>query len=117
MKGPPMAEPDRPVLASPFIVAPEPPLTVGVEEEYMLVDPETRDLVAEPAQGLWTRLEERLPGQVSPEFLKAQVEVGTRVHDRIDGAAAELKALRREVVDAAEAEGHGMIAASTHPFA
>lgn len=112
-----MAEPDRPILAAPFIVAPEPPLTIGVEEEYMLVDPESRDLVAEPSVGLWTRLEERLPGQVSPEFLQAQVEVGTRAHDRVTDAAAELKALRREVVRAAEAEGHGMIAASTHPFA
>lgn len=112
-----MAEPDRPVLASPFIVAPEPPLTIGVEEEYMLVDPETRDLVSEPAPALWTRLEESLPGQVSPEFLKAQVEVGTRAHRTVADAAAELKALRRTVVRAAEEEGHGMIAASTHPFA
>lgn len=108
--------PARPPTA-PFVVAPEPPLTIGVEEEYMLVDPATRDLIVEPAAGLWTRLEDSLPGQVSPEFLKAQVEVGTRPHARAVDAAAELKDLRARVVRAAEAEGHGVIAASTHPFA
>ena len=55
----------------------EPSFTIGIEEEYLLVDKETRDLAPEPPAALLAKCQEALPGQVSPEFLRSQIEVGT----------------------------------------
>mgnify|MGYP001265142260 FL=1 len=57
----------------------EPAFTIGIEEEYLLVDRETRDLCAEPPPSMMADCEQRLTGQVSPEFLRAQIEAETRV--------------------------------------
>ncbi len=94
-----------------------PEFTIGIEEEYLLVDRETRDLVADPPSRLMSDLEEILGGQVSPEFLRSQIEVGTRVCERLDDAAADLARLRLAVSGAAADHGFAIIAASTHPFA
>lgn len=96
---------------------PEPRFTLGVEEEYLLVDPETRNLVIEPPPALWQALDSPLHGQVSPEFLCSQVEIGTPICSSVAEARTELAALRRHVIDAAAAHGLSVIAASTHPFA
>ena len=56
-----------------------PAFTIGIEEEYLVVDRETRDLVKDPSPDLWDSLREVLGPQVAPEFLKAQIEVGTKV--------------------------------------
>jgi carboxylate-amine ligase len=95
----------------------EPTFTVGIEEEYHLVDRQTRDLVAEAPTALMAACEARLGGQVSPEFLRSQIEIGTRPCATIPEARAELIRLRGTI--ASEAEHHGLapIAASTHPFA
>jgi carboxylate-amine ligase len=55
--------------------------------------------------------------QVSPELLRAQIEVGTRVCANISEAGESLRVLRRAVIDVAESHGLAPIAASTHPFA
>jgi len=95
----------------------EPTFTVGIEEEYHLVDRRTRDLVAEAPAGLMAACEVKLGKQVSPEFLRSQIEIGTRPCATISEAHAELVRLRGTI--AAEAAHHGLapIAASTHPFA
>lgn len=96
--------------------------TIGVEEEYLLVDPSTRQLVGD------TRLQEEIIGQVRtsvaedvgmavPEFLKAQIEVGTSVCNSFTDLRERLKALRRAVAEAANRHGLAPIAASTHPSA
>jgi glutamate---cysteine ligase / carboxylate-amine ligase len=54
--------------------------------------------------------------QVSPEFLKAQVEVGTRVAPDIDSVRGDLRRLRSTLIEIAEGHGLALIAASTHPF-
>ena len=54
-----------------------PSLTLGLEEEYLLVDPTSRDLVAAPPAEFMQRCQERLGERVTHEFLQAQVEVGT----------------------------------------
>ena len=95
----------------------EPSFTVGIEEEYLLVDIETRDLVAEAPGGLLSRCQKRLKGQVSPEFLQCQIEVGTRVCGTIQDARADLARLRGTIADVAGQFGLAPIAASTHPFA
>ena len=94
-----------------------PSLTLGLEEEYLLVDPTSRDLVAAPPEGFMQRCEERLGGRVAHELLQAQVEVGTSVCQDVGAARAQLMELRATVAATAREFGMAMIAASTHPFA
>ena len=95
----------------------EPTFSVGVEEEYLLVDRDTRDLVSEPPPELIDRFEQELGGHFSSEFLRPQVEVGTPVRDSTAELRADLERLRRTVAGIAADYGLGLIAASTHPFA
>ncbi|MGH8258376.1 MAG: glutamate-cysteine ligase family protein, partial [Steroidobacteraceae bacterium] len=94
----------------------EPPFTVGIEEEYLLVDLDSLDVSSDPPGALLRELSERGGGQISPEFLRSQIEVGTRVCRTIAEARADLVQLRSRVI--AICRGHGLapIAASTHPF-
>lgn len=94
-----------------------PSLSLGIEEEYLIVDPETRDLVVKPADGFFADCRDALGDQVSAEFLRCQLEVGTKPHHGVGAAVSELRALREAVARAASAHGHAVIAASTHPFA
>lgn len=94
-----------------------PALTLGVEEEYLLVDPETRDLVAEPSPDFMADCKARLGERVTPEFLKCQVEIGTPVCGDIAEARHHLTALRSVIINEAEKHGMKLVAASTHPFA
>ena len=93
-----------------------PAFTIGVEEEYYIVDAATGDLVPEAPVGLLAECERRLPGQVSPEFLQTQIEVGTRVCVDLAEVRAELVRLRGEIAEAADKRGLAIVAASTHPF-
>lgn len=95
----------------------EPPFTIGIEEEYLLVDRKTRDLASEVPDGLMKECQRRLEDQVSPEFLQSQIEVGTRVCGNVKQAAHDLGRMRRIVAEVAEDHGLAPIAASTHPFA
>jgi carboxylate-amine ligase len=94
-----------------------PSLTIGIEEEYLLVDRESRDLAIEPPESMMRECEELLSGQVTPEFLKAQIEVGTRVCRGVKEARADLCHLRSAVAEVADRYGLAPIAASTHPTA
>jgi carboxylate-amine ligase len=95
----------------------EPSFTIGIEEEYLLVDRETRDLAVDPPKSFMTECEKRLKGRVSPEFMQSQIEVGTNKCATIPQAAAELAELRQTVAEVAGKHGMAPIAASTHPFA
>ena len=95
----------------------DPPFTIGIEEEYLFVDRETRDLAVDPPASMIADCESRLTGQVSPEFLKAQIEVETRVCNSVAEARADLAHLRETVAEVADNHGMGLIAAATHPFA
>ncbi len=96
---------------------PKPEFTIGIEEEYLLVDRETRNLVQDPPDSVMKDAVSRLEGQVGHEFLRSQIEVGTRICSTIQEARADLARLRRAVADVAEFHNYAMIAASTHPFA
>ena len=89
---------------------------MGIEEEYLLVDAKTRDLVHEPPKQLMQGLETTLQGRFSREQLRPQVEVGTSVCTSVQEARTELAYLRRAVSDMAGEHGLALIAASTHPF-
>lgn len=94
-----------------------PPFTVGIEEEYLLVDRTTRDLAVDPPEALLEECRALSDGQVTPEFLRAQIEVGTKVCRTIPEARADLTRLRGIVVRVAAKHNLAPIAASTHPFA
>lgn len=92
-------------------------LTMGIEEEYLLVDPRTRDLANNPPPDFMEDCRKELGERVCPEFLRSQVEIGTPVCADIKEARAHLTALRRGVRDVAKKHGMMLMAASTHPFA
>ena len=94
-----------------------PSFTVGIEEEYLIVDAKTRDLVREPDPAFQERCADLTDGHSTAEFLQCQVEVGTRPHASVADAGADLAALRAAIKKAASGFGYAPIAASTHPFA
>ena len=94
----------------------EPSFTLGIEEEYLLVDRETRGLVVDPPKTLMAEAEEKLGEQVASELLRSQIEIGTKVCSNIEEAREDLARLRRNVIDVASNHGLAPIAASTHPF-
>jgi glutamate---cysteine ligase / carboxylate-amine ligase len=94
-----------------------PTLTIGIEEEYLIVDRQTRDVVREPDPGFMAACSEKLGERVTAEYLQCQLEVGTSPQRSVGPAVDELIALRKGVAEAAEGFGYAAIAASTHPFA
>ncbi len=95
----------------------DPTFTIGIEEEYLLVEQASRDLVREMPQALFEDCERALRGHVAREYLKSQIEVETEIHKTPAAAGAELVQARRTVADLAAQHGLAPIAASTHPFA
>ncbi|MBW7850735.1 MAG: carboxylate-amine ligase [Rhodospirillales bacterium] len=95
----------------------DPSFSVGVEEEYLLVARGDGALVSEPPPSMLADCEDRLAGQVSPELLRSQIEVGTRPCETMAETRADLARLRRTVAEVAAGHGLGVIASSTHPFA
>lgn len=93
----------------------EPEFTIGVEEEYLLVDKDSLDLAAAPTE-LMERCGAALEGQFSPEFLNCQVEIGTAVCENVGQARDQLKHLRSTVAKIAGEYNLAPIAASCHPF-
>jgi glutamate---cysteine ligase / carboxylate-amine ligase len=93
-----------------------PSLTLGIEEEYLLVDKETRDVVTDLPDGMLDRCQEQIADLVRPEFLTSQIEIGTPVCQNIKQARGELARLRRTVAEVAGSYGLAPMAASTHPF-
>src|SRR5215813_12960916 len=99
------------------MVTPEPEFTLGIEEEYFLVDKATRDVVGEPPEAMLAKCTALLGEQVGPEFLRSQIEIGTRVCESLDEARADLQRLRGTISSVAAGYGLAPIAAATHPFA
>ena len=94
----------------------EPTFTIGIEEEYLLVDRDTRALVVDPPKSLMSECEELIGEQVSSELLRSQIEIGTKVCNNIQEAREDLARLRKVIVDVAANHNIAPIAASTHPF-
>jgi glutamate---cysteine ligase / carboxylate-amine ligase len=94
----------------------EPEFTIGIEEEYLLVDRDSLDL-AEAPEALMEACRAEFADQVSPEFLQCQIEVGTRVCRTVGEAREDLRRLRAGVARHAARHGLAPIAVSCHPFA
>lgn len=89
--------------------------TIGVEEEYQIVDPETREL--KPKAGrIVPSAQEEVGEDAQPELYQSQIEVGTPVCHTLKDIRDEITRLRREIVGAARRDGHEVAAAGTHPF-
>jgi len=89
--------------------------SVGVEEEFLLVDRET-GRVRGSAPAVLPRLAELDRGEAEPELTRQQVEVSTPVVSSLGELRAELARLRRLVVDRAADAGVAVIASGTSPF-
>ncbi|MEO0597424.1 MAG: glutamate-cysteine ligase family protein, partial [Chloroflexota bacterium] len=92
------------------------PLTIGIEEEYQIIDPETRGLAATVQQIMEDEGQIVLGDQLKPEFMQSQIEVGSHICRNVKEARAEIVRLRREVDKLARQHERCIIAASTHPF-
>jgi carboxylate-amine ligase len=89
--------------------------TVGVEEEFQIVDPETWELRSHVSE-LLASGSAALGDQIKPELHQSIVEVGTRICPNVEELADEIVRTRRELAAAAERVGLRVAAAGTHPF-
>ncbi|HJU80502.1 MAG TPA: carboxylate-amine ligase [Acidimicrobiia bacterium] len=96
---------------------PRPALSLGIEEEYLLVDRETRNLVSDPNAEMWASAVATLGEKAMPEFLRAQLEVATGIHSTVASAGEELTEMRSRLSESLTEHGAAVMAASTHPFA
>jgi len=94
-----------------------PSLSIGIEEEYQTIDPETRDLRSHIQMEILPKAKLRVAERVKPEMHQAVVEVGTKVCRDIKEAREDMRTLRREMITLSEQSGLLLGAASTHPFA
>ena len=93
-------------------------ITFGIEEEFWLVDPDSRDIIADPDPGIFDWCEKnRGPHGFVHELLRSQIETNTRVCESVADLRGALVETRRVVLDAAKRHGAAVLAASTHPFA
>src|SRR6266540_5743898 len=91
--------------------------TFGIEEEYFLVDAETKLVARHMPDGFLAAAREATGGQVAGEFLQSQIEVVTAPQTSLAGARAELRRLRSTVAAVAAEHGLAILAAGTHPTA
>jgi len=93
-----------------------PQFSIGIEEEYLLVDKTTRSLAINPPKSLLKECKELLGNQVTNELLLSQIEIGTKVCNNIQEAREDLSRLRKNIVEVTDRYGLAPIACSTHPF-
>ncbi|HVQ39732.1 MAG TPA: carboxylate-amine ligase [Pyrinomonadaceae bacterium] len=89
--------------------------TLGIEEEFQIVDPKTRELRSHVSEFL----EEGkmiLGEQIKPEMIQSMIEVGTGICKNIQEARADITRLRSIISSLAAKTGLVIVAASTHPF-
>lgn len=89
--------------------------TVGIEEEYMVIDPETKELISHE-QKIVTEGQKILDDKVKAEMHQAVVEVGTDICKNIDEARRDVIHLRKTIKDIAGSLGFSVGAAGTHPI-
>jgi glutamate---cysteine ligase / carboxylate-amine ligase len=94
-----------------------PTFTLGIEEEYQTIDPETRDLRSHIATEMLAQGKLRLEERVKAEMHQSVIEVGTRICQNIEEAREDIYDLRRNMIHLAEENGLVLVAGATHPFA
>lgn len=96
--------------------APAEAFTIGVEEEYQIVDPATRQLQSRADRILPKAQRATSKEEVQPELLLSQIETATPICETLAEVRAEVGRLRQEVITAAARDGGRIAAAGTHPF-
>ncbi len=94
-----------------------PSLSIGIEEEYQTIDPETRDLRSHIQMEILSKAKLKIAEKVKAEMHQAVVEVGSKVCRDIKEAREDMRNLRREMISLASENGLLLGSASTHPFA
>src|SRR5690242_21685525 len=89
--------------------------TLVVEEEYMVVDPHTRELKSHE-QKIVNEGQKVIKDKVKAEMHQAVVEVGTDICNSVDDAYKDVAFLRKTISEIAESFGYWVGAAGTHPF-
>ncbi|MBA2680274.1 MAG: carboxylate-amine ligase [Ktedonobacteraceae bacterium] len=89
--------------------------TMGVEEEYHIIDPDSREL-SPSALPILERAKHVLGERIQPELRLSQIEVETPVCSTLAEVRSHLQRLRRETISAARQEGKQIASAGTHPF-
>ncbi|MBW4576029.1 MAG: carboxylate-amine ligase [Aphanothece sp. CMT-3BRIN-NPC111] len=89
--------------------------TIGVEEEYQIINPVTRELTSR-VEYVLPKAQKVLGEEVQPEAQRSQIEIGTPICRTLAEVRSELVRLRREVIAAAQKDGNQIAAAGTHPF-
>ncbi|WP_299113505.1 carboxylate-amine ligase [uncultured Winogradskyella sp.] len=89
--------------------------TLGIEEEYQVIDPDTRELISHD-QKIVAEASKVLGEQVKAEMHQAVVEVGTNICEDITDARQQIKHLRKSISGIAKDLGFNIAAAGTHPF-
>jgi glutamate---cysteine ligase / carboxylate-amine ligase len=90
--------------------------TIGVEEEFQIIDPETLELRSHVVHLLSAAASRGLGDQVKQEMHQSIVETGTKICETIRELRVEMHRTRSELVSAAESTGLQVAAAGTHPF-
>lgn len=93
-----------------------PSLTIGIEEEYQIIDPKTGELRSYITQSLEEDYRVLREFDFEPKVRQSVVEIGTRVCRTPAEARADLVNIRRGVADLAAKNGLKIVAAGTHPF-
>ena len=91
-----------------------PSLTIGIEEEYQIIDPVTRELRSYITEIL--QEESVVLGEIKPELHQSMIEIGTNICHSAGEVRTELVRLRRMVMELAARNGLVIAAAGTHPF-
>ncbi len=94
-----------------------PSFTIGIEEEYQTIDPETFDLRSHINAQIIAKGKRQMDERVKAEMHQSVVEVGTGVCRNMKEARADIVSLRRQMVDLAQSSGLLLVAGATHPFA
>jgi glutamate---cysteine ligase / carboxylate-amine ligase len=90
-----------------------PPYTIGIEEELMILDAESLELV----NAIESLLESAPSGEIKPELMESVLEVSTEPCANTAEAGEQLRALRRQVTDTAARKNLTIGSAGTHPYA
>src|SRR5271169_46961 len=92
------------------------PYSLGIEEEFQLVDLETLELVSRIEPILETAAAETIRERVEPELLQSALEISTRIAVTVEEAVDEAVDLRERLSRIAGDHGAALAAAGTHPF-
>lgn len=91
------------------------PFTIGIEEEYQIVDPHSGELHSHILQ-MMEEGRRSLGDRIKPEMHQAVIEIGTGICENVKAAREDLREARKTVHTVARNAGLAMVAAATHPF-